>query len=269
MKKDIENKIASLEEFIRNSAVKTNRHIIGNEVLYSYRHANRLFTALKGESIQSYSKKIRLTFAAEYLKYSSNTIFDIAIDCGYESTSAFSKAFKLHYGLTPTAFRQQKKFADLLKNEKLSYDILFFDDLEIKTFKVSMPSDIDFEGYYQCTKTAINKLQATSQEWMLLWNEDPKLTQVSESIYFLGFNSDEYEQSNTTYKTSVLNGRYAIFNADSLKAFSYDNWHELVYTFLKKNRVKLRKLAYIEFFSNTSLSSVHTFLPYRIAIPIQ
>ncbi len=269
MKKDIENKIASLEEFIRNSALKTDRRIVSKEVLYSYRHANRLFTALKGESIQSYSKKIRLTMAAEYLKYSSNTIFDIAIDCGYESTSAFCKAFKIHYGLTPTAFRQQKNIVDSLKNEKLSYDILFFDDLEINIFKISMPSDIDFKGYYQCTKTAINELQASAKEWMLLWDEDPKLTQVSESIYFVGLNSDAFEQSGITYKSNVLNGRYAIFNADSLKEYSYDYWHECIYAFLRTGNIKLRKSSYIEYFSNTALNSLHTFLPYKIAIPIQ
>ena len=45
----------------------------------------------------------------EYLKYSYRNILEIALTVGYESTAAFSKAFKKLYGQSPNAFRQANK----------------------------------------------------------------------------------------------------------------------------------------------------------------
>ena len=61
---------------------------------YSYRNINRIFQAIHGETIGKYIKRIRLEKAAEYLKYSSSKIADIAFEVGFEDIASFSKAFK-------------------------------------------------------------------------------------------------------------------------------------------------------------------------------
>ncbi|MEO1715218.1 MAG: helix-turn-helix transcriptional regulator, partial [Bacteroidota bacterium] len=87
----VKGRIEALEEYIRYSLERTTTDVVQGQAFYSYRHANRLFKSVKGESINAYSNKIRIQTAAELLKYSKESIFDIALIVGYESTAAFSK----------------------------------------------------------------------------------------------------------------------------------------------------------------------------------
>lgn len=74
---------------------------------YSYRNINRIFQSLHQETIGQYVKRLRLERAAQYLKYSPNSISTIALDVGFGDVAAFSKAFKKRFGLAPVAFRQE------------------------------------------------------------------------------------------------------------------------------------------------------------------
>lgn len=208
-------------------------------------------------------------YAAEYLKFTSNTIFEIALDCGYESTAAFSKAFKKLYGESPTSFRDQNNFIALLEEKKPSYTITTFNAIEIKTQKVSTTADSNFEAFYKDTKNAHTAFKAATNKWMLLWDEDPKLTQVSEYQFQIGFNAEEISKATSKCKTVKLNGYYAIFSAESLAETPFESWHEIAHTALELDHIKLREAPYIEFFTNSCLDSIHTFFPYKIAMPIQ
>lgn len=108
---------------------------------YSYRNINRIFQAIHGETIGKYIKRIRLEKAAEYLKYSSAKIADIAFEVGFEDTASFSKAFKKKYDCTPSAFRnrcktiqaitQQSLLAEAVERVPLSFEIEILPDFEI------------------------------------------------------------------------------------------------------------------------------------------
>lgn len=69
-------------------------------------HFQRLFSAYMGESINQYISARRLERAAIKLTHTPNAnLLQLALDSGFQTHSAFSKAFKKQFGLTPTAFR--------------------------------------------------------------------------------------------------------------------------------------------------------------------
>lgn len=76
------------------------------EAGYSYYHLNRQFSAVLGESVGSYIKKRRLSHAARELIYTERRIIDIALDHGFESSEAFSRAFKAVYHTSPAGYRK-------------------------------------------------------------------------------------------------------------------------------------------------------------------
>ena len=51
----------------------------------------------------TYLTQQRLEFAYRQLREGKRRILDVALDCGYESESSFSKAFKRMYGIAPSA----------------------------------------------------------------------------------------------------------------------------------------------------------------------
>lgn len=69
---------------------------------FSKYHFHRLFTANTGVSLQNYIKWLRLKRAAHQLMMEKeDTILNIALNAGFESHEAFSRAFKQACGQIP------------------------------------------------------------------------------------------------------------------------------------------------------------------------
>lgn len=69
-------------------------------------HFHRMFKAMMGETVNDYVKRIRVQKAAAKLIFSHLPVTEIALDCGFASVSTLSRAFKQHYGVSPSAYRQ-------------------------------------------------------------------------------------------------------------------------------------------------------------------
>ena len=59
-----------------------------------------------GENIASYVRRVRLERAGRKLRMGAVDITEVALAAGYDTHAAFSKAFKQHFGLSPSEFRQ-------------------------------------------------------------------------------------------------------------------------------------------------------------------
>lgn len=71
-------------------------------------HLCRVFAAVTGMSVMRYVRVRRLELAARYLQErSQDSLLEIALDCGYGSHQAFTRAFGEHFGISPRDFRLQ------------------------------------------------------------------------------------------------------------------------------------------------------------------
>ncbi len=70
-------------------------------------HFHRIFRGMVGESVQAHIRRIRLERAATRLKHGEESVLMIALDAGYESHEAFTRAFRAVIGQSPSAFRTQ------------------------------------------------------------------------------------------------------------------------------------------------------------------
>lgn len=78
---------------------------------YSLFHFHRLFRALTGETVRQYARRLRLERAAYRLTHGDDDVLGIALDAGFESHEAFTRAFKGRFGEPPSTFRTQKREA--------------------------------------------------------------------------------------------------------------------------------------------------------------
>jgi len=69
-------------------------------------HFRRMFPFVSGISLSEYIRRRRLTLAAFELSYSNKKISDIAVEYGYHSPDAFSRAFKKWHGIPPSSARK-------------------------------------------------------------------------------------------------------------------------------------------------------------------
>lgn len=69
-------------------------------------HFSRVVTAAAGEAPAALQRRVLLERAAYLLVTSDSSVLDVAIDSGYGSNEAFSRAFSAAYGVSPSDYRQ-------------------------------------------------------------------------------------------------------------------------------------------------------------------
>jgi AraC family transcriptional regulator len=91
---------------------------IAGAASFSMFHFHRIFKAVVGETVSEFIRRLRLELAANrLLSNRSGDITQIALDCGFSSSQNFAKAFRQHFGLTPSAYRKSKTGNKISKGE--------------------------------------------------------------------------------------------------------------------------------------------------------
>jgi AraC-like DNA-binding protein len=74
-----------------------------------------LFRRDTGDSLHKFLNRVRVSHAEQLLRNSALSSGSIALECGFATDQHFSRAFKLHTGLTPIRFRRKhRKSGDVL-----------------------------------------------------------------------------------------------------------------------------------------------------------
>lgn len=74
-----------------------------------YSTLSKLFSAVRGITIERFAILHRIEYAKELLCYNRQTMSEIAYRLGYSSPAHFSAQFKQVTGMSPKAFREQKQ----------------------------------------------------------------------------------------------------------------------------------------------------------------
>jgi AraC family transcriptional regulator len=86
---------------------------------YSPSHFHRLFTEAVGETPKEHVERVRLERAAMRVAISSDSFLDIALSVGFHSHETFTRAFKRHFGMTPTTYRRAARIAQKKRMERM------------------------------------------------------------------------------------------------------------------------------------------------------
>ena len=92
-------------------------------------HFQRMFSFITGTPLSEYIRRRRLTLAAFTLQNTNAKVIDIALQFGYESSEAFSRAFSKLHGVLPTYAR--KKSVILKAYPCISFHISIKGDTEV------------------------------------------------------------------------------------------------------------------------------------------
>ena len=74
----------------------------------------RRLSAITGETPQSYITNVRMQKARHLFDTQRQlSVLDVAIRCGYDDQSSFTRAFKRFFGITPSDYLQR----EIMKND--------------------------------------------------------------------------------------------------------------------------------------------------------
>lgn len=82
--------------------------LVSDAIGLSPAYLSRLFKQKSGQNFIEYVNQMRIGRAKDELLATSASIAEISRNCGFESTSYFTRVFKKHTGITPGAFRKNR-----------------------------------------------------------------------------------------------------------------------------------------------------------------
>lgn len=82
---------------------------IAKAAAFSPFHFHRIFKAVTGETVGEFTRRLRLEMAANKLIAPRHQpVTEIAQDCGFSTSQNLAKAFRAHFGMSPTEYRNRK-----------------------------------------------------------------------------------------------------------------------------------------------------------------
>jgi AraC family transcriptional regulator len=78
---------------------------------FSPYHFHRIFRGMVGESLKEHIRRLRLERAAQRLKHTSRSVLEIALEAGFQTHEAFTRAFRALLGCSPSQFRRGSSVA--------------------------------------------------------------------------------------------------------------------------------------------------------------
>lgn len=169
---------------------------------YSPWHFHRLFRKFQKENVKDYIRRLRIEKAAYELRISQFPIFEIALEAGYTSREAFTKAFRKVLGTTPAEFRRKYSQPKLkIKTNALERFGIKINDLQIRkvsTFYLlyrrvigpyqnfpGFPTDPDFFLPFLPWLNSKN-LNIGNTKWIGVAKDDPEVTPADKIRFDFG-----------------------------------------------------------------------------------
>ena len=95
----------AIDHIVRNLAQPLRLEDVSGAAGFSPFHFHRIFKALLGETLNQFVKRQRLERAMYLMSHApKRSLTDVALDCGFSSSSDFSRSFKQRYGAAPRQF---------------------------------------------------------------------------------------------------------------------------------------------------------------------
>ena len=130
-------------------------------------HFQKTFLYMTNISLSEYIRKRRISLAAVDLQTGEDKIIDIALKYGYESPTAFNRAFQAVHGIAPSLVRKKNVQIKSFPALKFTFSIQGLDELSFRiekkdSFKIlgisSLLSKELLENFVQIPKTGVISL---------------------------------------------------------------------------------------------------------------
>lgn len=118
------NYVGNMQKAIKyidgNFKEEINLSELSRQAYMSQSYFFKIFRIMTGYSVKEYIRTYRLNLASLDLIYSDKRIIDIAFEYGFNSQQTFTKAFSKYYGISPNAYRMNRKEQKPFK--KITFD---------------------------------------------------------------------------------------------------------------------------------------------------
>lgn len=262
---------------------------VADHVGYSYYHLTRLFQGILGENVGSYIQKRRLAESSRKLLYGEARIIDIALESGFESSEAYSRAFKKAYQVSPSHYRKNRVNCYISQKPELELDLLTHLQENVTVQPVIKNiAEIQVVGIEGKTNLIDNRMPEMWQELIGLLDQIPNphsqqrsygICQTAQNIHdfsaetifteFVGIEVKKIEDLVFPLKGTVIPaGKYAVFTHRGSLANCHKTYEYIWGTWFLHTKEQLANRADFEMYDHRFLGPDNPDTQIDICIPI-
>lgn len=177
-------------------------------------HFRRVFKFIIGENIGNYIQRLRLEYAAHLLTSTEYTLSRIAELAGYQSKYSIAKAFKKHFGVSTSLFKE--RFTPRKRNEHTSLTprIIMINKMFVSCLEVGKAYENKFQYKVVWDKllyyARFNRIDKRHTNFVSLSLDNPAITPEDKCRFYLGIIMNDIPDAKLI-TIQIPNGQYAIF----------------------------------------------------------
>jgi AraC family transcriptional regulator len=243
-------------------------------------HFHRIFKAIIGESVASYISRLRLENVAQQLQTSNQTLDEIAEKTGYQSQFSLSKAFKKHFGIAPSAFRNSHNDCSAQSppvkyfSRELFPEIRTIEKKELVYIRIiaGYGSENEYEtAWGKLWKYAGQKGIANERtEFIGLSFDSPDITKPEQCRFYACITTEQALKPEGEFgRISIEGGKYAVFTLTGSYAGLTELYQTIYGHWLPSGKEKLRNSMPFEKYLNNPEIVEESELLTEIFIPVR
>jgi len=280
------NKINKIAQYIYDN-IEENLSLTSLALRFSVSkyHLNRLFFAQTGMNIGEFIQRRRMELAYELIRNHDLSVIDAALNVGYDSPTAFSRAFKKLFGIEPNKVKLKQApifaLASLIKKPNREVMVSEIMDLPEQQLQGLYGKGFEAQSYFKVAQSLYQEIATClaltdgfdfNKHYLVgISLESPWRTEQTESKFFAGIKID----NNSDIKKTGLSrhilpaGRWARFEHRGPYNTMWKTILNIYANWVDQNNGELRDSAIIQHYVNDiNCTSIEDLLTH-IYVPIK
>ena len=236
-------------------------------------HFRRVFLTVTGENIGSYIQRLRIEHIAHLLISTDYTINQILEHTTYQTKFSIAKAFKKHFGISASQYREKYKPAGYEQNTVLFPEIKTLNPIKIFCIEVGEAYKDKFRYRLIWDKLIHHakryNIVGKDRKFVSISMDDPSITPEDKCRFYLGITlcNDKKTDLNSGIM-EIPGGRYAIFRHTGDYSSLYEFYRIIYEEWFPASRYRPQNTLSFEIYTNHSSATTKTELITDIYIPI-
>lgn len=241
-------------------------------------HFRRVFKSVTGENVGSYIQRLRLEYIAHKLVSTDITVSDIIRQTNVYNKYSLSKAFRKHFGVSPSDYKKNSKQQELSltqeRKNSLNLKIVRLNNLHFLYLNVG-DSYKDMKKYKSLWQQltlfveAHNVKQAGSK-FISVSHDDPLITKTEQCRFYLGITiTTPVKPVGPFGVMQIPDGLYAVFSFKGHPALLPNMYRDIYLNWLPGNGYCQREPLTFEMYMNTPREVPTNDFITEIYIPIE
>ena len=236
-------------------------------------HFRRVFLAATGENIGSYIQRLRIEHVAHLLISTDYTLKQIIEQTSYQTKSSIAKAFKKHFGISTSQYREKHKPNSKNPATDIEPEIKVISPMKIFCIEVgeAYKNKIKYQLLWNKLRHYARQYEADQRydKFISLSMDDPSITPTDKCRFYLGITiRDDSKVKTMPGIMQIPSGRYAIFRHKGSYSSLYKAYRMIYEEWFPKSKYHPQSTSSFEVYMNRPSTTETSELLTDIYIPV-